>query len=125
MASNEENTTVRRQGRPEVSIGEDQLRYLVEESFRVKDISDMFECSTKTIERRMMQYGITLHNYTPLSDSELDTIVMEITSLFPRCGEKTVSGIVIQHERVRESPHRVDPSDVRTRCRTVLHCQTY
>ena len=131
MSASQERSTARKKGRPEICIGEDQLRYLVEQGFRVKDISDMFKCSTKTIERKMKQYGIILHNYAPLSDSELDTIVKEITSLFPQCGEKTVSGrlksrgIVIQRERVRESLRRVDPSGVRSRCRNILHRRTY
>lgn len=42
MAANEDSTMVRRKGRPEVPIGEDQLQYLVEQGFKVKDISDMF-----------------------------------------------------------------------------------
>ena len=79
----------------------------------------------------MKKYCIVLRDYTPLSDQELDTIVQEIASLFPNCGEKTVSGrlksrgILIQRERVRESLRRVDPSGVRSRCRTVLHRRKY
>lgn len=108
MTAGEDSTMVRRKGRSEVPIGEDQLQYLVEQGFKVKDISDMFMCSRRTIERKM-KHSILLRNYTPLSDQELDTIVQEITSLFPNCGEKTVSGrlksrgIIIQRERVRES----------------------
>lgn len=131
MAANEDNITVRRKGRPEVSINEDQLQYLVEQGFRVKDISEMFRCCRRTVERKMKKHNISLRNYTPLSDSELDTVVREITSLFPKCGEKTVSGrlkscgIMVQRERVRESLWRVDPSGVRSRCRNVLHRRIY
>ena len=50
MAANEDNITVRRKGRPEVSINEDQLQYLVEQGFRVKDISEMFRCCRRTVE---------------------------------------------------------------------------
>ena len=72
-----------------------------------------------------------LRKYSLLSDTELDSIVSEITPLFPRSGEKTISGIfksrgiLIQHERVRESLRRVDTSGVRERCRSVLHCRKY
>ena len=103
MAANDDSNMVRSKGRPEVPIGEDQLQYLVEQGFKVKDISDMFMCS-RTIERKMKKYCIVLRDYTPLSDQELDTIVQEIASLFPNCGEKTVSGrlksrgILIQRE---------------------------
>ena len=89
MAANEDNNNVRRRGRPEVSIGKDQLQYLIQQRFRIKDIIDMFKYSRRTIEQKMNKYSIELCNYTPLSDSELDTIVQEITSLFLKCGEKT------------------------------------
>ena len=64
-------------------IGEDQLQYLVEQGFKVKDISDMFMCNRKTIERKVKKHIIVLYT---LSDQELDTIVQEITSLFSNCG---------------------------------------
>ena len=45
-----------------------------------------------------------LRNYSSLSDTELDSIVSEITSLFSRSGEKMISvnfkscGVLIQRE---------------------------
>ena len=120
-----------KRGRPEIGILEDQLRFLVEQGFRAQDISKLFSCCTRTVERRMRMYNISVRNYTPLSDSELDAVVKEIATLFPRCGEKTVSGrlrsrgLVIQRDRIRESLRRVDPSGVRSRCRTVLHRRKY
>ena len=107
MAEDEDVAMVRRRGRPDVCIDKDQLQYLIEQGFKIKDISDMFKCSRRTIERKM-KYNIVFRNYAPLSDPELETIVHEITSLFPNCGEKSVSGrlksrrILIQRERVRD-----------------------
>ena len=49
----------RGRGRPEVAIHKDQLQYLVEQGFRVKDISEMFMCCRRTIERKM-KYNITV-----------------------------------------------------------------
>ena len=46
----------------------------------------------RTILRRAKKNpGILLSKNSSLSDTELDSIVSEITSLFPRSGEKTVS----------------------------------
>lgn len=69
---------VRKKGRPEVDIPEDQLHYLVNQGLTLHDISAMFDCSRKTVEQKMKNYGLTVRNYTPLSDPELDRIVSEI-----------------------------------------------
>ncbi len=78
-------------GRPGVYVGDDQLRYLVENGFKTKDISELYGCSRRTIERRMNEYSIH-REYSSLSDSELDSAVQEIVRIFPNCGEKTISG---------------------------------
>lgn len=72
-------------------------------------------------------YNIDRYNASQMTDQELDDAVRKITSLFPRCGEKSVSGrlrskgILIQRKRVQESLRRVDPLLVRFRCRRILH----
>ena len=118
-------------GRPSKDIMKDQLSFLIEQGFKISDISLLFDCSRRTIERRIKDYGLVLRNYSSLSDSELDDLVVEITSLFPHCGEKSVQGrlrsrgIVVKRDRVRESLRRVDPSGVISRCRNVLHRRKY
>ena len=98
-----------RRGRPEISVSLEQLRYLVEQGFSARGVGVMFGCSKRTILRRAKKHGILLRKYSSLSDTELVSIISEITSLFPRSGEKTISGnfksrgILIQRERVRES----------------------
>ena len=42
----------------------------------------MFDCSRRTVERKMRESGLSMRNYTPLSDAELDAMVSQITSLF-------------------------------------------
>ena len=131
VVSDKQNRTLKQRGRPKVCIEHEQLRYLVEQGFKIKDISDMFGCCRRTNETKMKAYGITLHNCSHLTDLELDCAVREITSMFPRCGEKSVSGrlrskgMLIQRERVRESLRRVDPLGVRSRCRRVLCRRKY
>ena len=118
-------------GRPRLSIGEEQLAYLVEQRFRIQDIANIFGCSNSTIERRMKEYQISIFNSSTISDVDLDSHVREITNLFPRCGEKTVCGrlrscdIRVPRQRLRESLHRVDPSGIISRCKGVLHRRKY
>lgn len=131
IVTDRENRYMVKQGRPEIDIPEDQLHYLINQGFTVYDISVMFDCSRRTVERRMKKYGLGVRNYTPLSDSELDNTVSEIVSMFPHCGEKSISsrlrsrGIMIKRDRIRESLRRVNPSGVILRCRAVLHRRTY
>ena len=123
--------TLRRRGRPEIDVGEEQLAYLIEQGFRTKDISTMFGCSSRTIQRRMKKYELSRLNSMSISDSHLDSLVKEITYLFPKCGEKTVNGrlrscsIRVPRQRIRDSLRRVDPSGICERCRGVLHRRRY
>ena len=87
----------------------------------------MFGCSRRTIEWRMKKYELYHLKSMVVSDANLDSLVREITSLFPRCGEKTVNGrlrscsIRVPRQRIRNSLRRVDPSSIHERCRRVLH----
>ena len=73
---------------------------------------------------------MTSGNYS-ISDTELDTMVEEVTHLYPHCGEKILSGCLrsngnhIQRQTIRDSLHRVDPSGVECRVRNVLHTRRY
>ena len=98
--------TSRRRGRPEIDVGQ-QFSYLLEQGFRTKDTSTMFGCSSRTIQRRMKKYELSHLNFMSVSDAHLDSLVKEITYLFPKCGEKTVNGrlrscnIRVPHQRIR------------------------
>ena len=122
------NTHTRGRGRPEIAVGEDQLRFLIEQGFRIQDIADMFGCCRRTVERKMNRYHIFVHNYSSISDAELDMMTREITTLFPQkmiSGRLKSRGVRVQRQRVRDSLHRIDPSGVRARCRNVLHRRQY
>lgn len=109
---------------------QDQLSFLIDQGFKITDISLLFDCSRRTVERRIKKYGL-IRNYSTLSDSELDALVIEITSLFPHCGEKSVQGrlqsrgIIVKRDMIRESLRRVNPSGIISRCRIVLHHRKY
>ncbi len=131
VMAQEDADVVRQRGRPRVKIEEDQLCFLVESGFRINDVAAIFSCSRRTVERRLREFGIRSCDYSRLSDTELDEIVESIVSLYPRRGEKTISGqlrsqgIRVQRERVRQSFRRVDPSGVELRSRSVLHRRVY
>ena len=73
----------------------------------------------------MQKYELSHLKSMTISDAHLDSLVVEITSLLPRSGEKTVNGrlrscgIRVPRQRIRDSLRRVDPSGIRERCRGV------
>ena len=50
----------RRRGRPSFDVKEDQLSFLVENDFKVPEISLMLGVSTRTVERRLSSFGISI-----------------------------------------------------------------
>ena len=50
--------SLRQRGKPEINIAEEQLAYLLEQSFRTKDINALFGCNRRTIERRMTKINV-------------------------------------------------------------------
>ena len=75
---------IRRRGRPSFDVKEEQLSFLVENDFKVPEISLMLGVSTRTVERRLSSFGISifthdfccftfnLHNYSQLWMFELN-----------------------------------------------------
>ena len=118
-------------GRPRLQIMEEQLTFLIESGFRVGDIASLFTCSRRTIERRLLEFGITSHHFTHISDVDLDQVIGDFNSLHPHSGERIIRGhlrsnnIHVQRERIRQSLRRVDPSGVELRARRVLHRRMY
>ncbi len=106
-------------GRPPFVIPERQLRFLVENGFTAMDISNMLNVSPRTIRRRLQQFGISIrHQYTSISDANLDRIVSDIFSDFPNCGYRRLDGFLrskgyrVQQIRIRDCARRVDPNGV-------------
>lgn len=50
----------RRRGRPSFDIKEEQLSFLVENDFKVPEIGAMLGVSTRTVERRLSSFGISI-----------------------------------------------------------------
>ena len=51
---------IRRRGRPSFDVKEEQLSFLVENDFKVPEISLMLGVSTRTVERRLSSFGISI-----------------------------------------------------------------
>ena len=47
-------------GRPTFEIKEEQLSFLIDQGFQVPVIAQLFRVSTRTIERRMTKYGLSI-----------------------------------------------------------------
>lgn len=58
-----------RLGRPRVKVDEQQLEFLVESNFRIIDITTIFDCSSRAVERRIKDLG--LNCYTTISEYDL------------------------------------------------------
>ena len=119
-------------GRPQVDIEEEQLRFLLEHHFKIKDMVAMFGCSSRTIQRRMSEYGLDYQSrFSDITDNDLDSLVDEITVRLPTCGVRSIlgmlraQGVCVQRERVRASLHRTDPQGVEIRLRKALHRRQY
>ena len=101
-------------GRPRFNILNEQLQFLVEQGFSTPTIADILGVSTRTLERRLQEFGLNLRStYSTLSDQELDTIMNSILAEFPETGYKRMTGflrsrgIVLQQNRIREAMRRI------------------
>lgn len=127
-----EEKVLRHRGRPQLNISEAVLSCLLEQEFTQVEIAQILGCSTKTVHRRIVQFGLShLTEYAKISDGELDALVQEFVSSFPTAGQKTLAGHLsglgfrIQRWRIRESLYHVDPWGVERRSRKLLHRRKY
>jgi hypothetical protein len=119
-------------GRPKFEISSDQLQYLIEHNFTAVQISNMLGISLSTVRRRMHEQGLnTSQPFSPLTDEELDSVVVEIKHHHPKCGYRMVlghlrsRGLKIQQHRVRASLRRVDPEGTTVRWMAAVHRRKY
>ena len=96
-------------GRPAIDIPGEQLRFLVENGFKITDMAQMFGCSCRTISRRLKEFNIEYNVYTDINDRQLDEIVSDIAARLPCCGIRSMqsmlraNGFTLQRERVATS----------------------
>ena len=109
-------------GAPKYQISQQQREFYVANGFAIKLIPEMLPVSSRTVKRRLYDFGIKLSGkFSVISDEELDREVELILVQFPNSGYKkmrgylTSNGYDIQEYRVRESMRRVDPEGVMLR----------
>lgn len=109
-------------GRPSFDIREETLTFLLEKGFKVPVIAQLLMVSSRTVERRMNKYGLTVSGtYSDINDEQLDHLVHEAQREQPGIGLRLLmwklrsKGIRIQWERLRYSLLRTDPTGVHLR----------
>ena len=118
-------------GAPQFDIPESVLEHLLENGFKVIDISKLLGVSVRTIYRRMVKYDLSRHSFSLLTDDNLDVHVERIINEFPLCGENMImqilrqTGIDVQRYRLRDSMHIIDPVGISERKRSRLHSRVY
>ncbi len=102
-------------GRPRFNIPHEQLNFLVERRFTVRQIAATLGVSERTVERRLQYFGMSIRGtYANLSLEELDSIVREVLRTHPYTGQKRMMGYLasqghrVQQTKVCESMRRVD-----------------
>ena len=63
------------------------VKNLLEQEFTQVEIAKMLSCSPRTIHRRIVEFGLDrLIQYSPISDAELDELVLSFVVDFPTAG---------------------------------------
>ena len=74
--------------------------------------------SKRTVERRLLAYGISSRSYSTLADDELDNQVKDIKFFHPKYGSENLAGylasrnIKVPRQRLRQSLQRLNPISV-------------
>jgi len=105
----------------------------MEHSFTIEQISQLFQCSRRTIERRLQSFGLprARERYSAISDDDLKQRVTDLVQNNPNLGEKSIdgllrsNGVIIQRQRLRDTLWAVDPEGIQLRLRRTLHRREY
>ncbi|XP_059399811.1 uncharacterized protein LOC132131733 [Carassius carassius] len=115
-------------GPPKFIISREHLQYLVNMQLSVPCIAELLGVSTRTIKRRLTEYGISLKDtYSKITDEELDNLVRSIKAKSPHLGHRMMKGHLqalghrVPWTRVWDSMHRVDSAGILARI-TQLRC---
>lgn len=116
------DVTVGLRGRPRFAIEREELAEMLQTNLPVHYIAKMMGVSTRTIFRRMKDFGLSISGlYSCISDEELDNIVRTIKEDMPAAGYRMVRGRLmslgmrVQWQRIAASMHRVDSVGILSR----------
>ena len=112
-------------------IPKETIQNFIENDFKIADIAKILVVSERTIYRRMAKYNLSKHDFSLISDDELDNELIEIARRYPMCGEPMLKqmmntqGIYVQRWRLRDSIHRIDSHGVSERKKGRLQRRVY
>ena len=87
--------------------------------------------SRSTVYRRLLDVGVSTHDYTAISTSDLDEVLREIKKEFPNDGEVMTKshllrlGIKVTRQELRNSIHRVDHENTVSRQSKMVKRRVY
>ena len=74
-------------GRPRYDVSKEHLEAFIEIGFKAELVASLLGTSTRTIERRLAEFGLTIQQkYSDLEDAALDSIVSDVLMSFPNAG---------------------------------------
>ena len=63
---------------------------MVENGFKETDIATLIGCSTRTIQRKLKEFGIEFNRFSEITNQDLDDLVKEIVIRLPACGTRSI-----------------------------------
>ena len=113
-------------GRPRFNVPREQLEFLIERGFSIPDIAHILGISVRTIERRLLQFGLSATQaFTSIDNQSLDHTIQDIVRNFPSFGYQRMTGallsrgIRVRQVRIRDAMRRVNPEGVLLRALTI------
>mgnify|MGYP003429371256 FL=1 len=109
----------------------DHVELLRNTGYSWTDIAKVFNISRSTLWRRITEAGMSIDNFSDVSDADLDAMVGETQNNFPKMGLRLIQGhlktmgIKVQRKRLRESIQRINPLNSMTRWHQPIARRTY
>lgn len=119
-------------GRPRFRVTKPQIESLREIGFSWTKIAALIGVSRVTLYRRRRELEIgEQHDYSEITDAQLDVVIQSIVQNSPNSGQVMMRGALlgrglrIQRRRIRESMLRVDPVGIECRRRLRMKRRVY
>ncbi|CAB4003199.1 uncharacterized protein LOC110052565 [Paramuricea clavata] len=97
-------------GRPRISISQEQLSFLVDQGFTVKEMSSILGVGQRTVERRLAAFDLSIKaKYSNINDEDLDELVNAAQNENSSIGIRMLKGSLfskgyrIQREQIKQS----------------------
>ena len=116
----DDSNSDRRPGRPPKIVKREDLLRLLQLNLPISDIARQLSLSRRTVYRYIEHYGINYERFSQLSQTDIEGEVQAVKD-HPNAGEVMVQGhlasrgLHVQHQKVRQAIHAVDPEGVENR----------